>query len=94
MSIVSTVKDLFVEEERSLLNATIKQGMSKAEILEDLSMTYELNDDEDYKELVDDVKNKVMSLSDDEISYLVSVIPLEVPYTYVEGEAIPEEEYE
>ena len=94
MSIVSTVKNLFVEEERSLLNATIKQGMSKAEILEDLSMTYELNDDEDYKELVDDVKNKVMSLSDDEISYLVSVIPLEVPYTYVEGEAIPEEEYE
>ena len=94
MSIVSTVKDLFVEEERSLLNATIKQGMSKAEILEDLSMTYELNDDEDYKELVDDVKNKVSSLSDDEISYLVSVIPLEVPYTYVEGEAIPEEEYE
>ena len=94
MSIVSTVKDLFVEEERNLLNATIKQGMSKAEILEDLSMTYELNDDEDYKELVDDVKNKVMSLSDDEISYLVSVIPLEVPYTYVEGEAIPEEEYE
>ena len=94
MSIVSTVKDLFVEEERNLLNATIKQGMSKAEILEDLSMTYELNDDEDYKELVDDVKNKVSSLSDDEISYLVSVIPLEVPYTYVEGEAIPEEEYE
>ena len=94
MSIVSTVKDLFVEEERNLLNATIKQGMSKAEILEDLSMTYELNDDEEYKELVDDVKNKVSSLSDDEISYLVSVIPLEVPYTYVEGEAIPEEEYE
>ena len=94
MSIVSTVKDLFVEEERNLLNATIKQGMSKDEILEDLSMTYDLNDDEDYRELVDDVKNKVAALSDDEISYLISVIPLEVPYTYVEGEAIPEEEYE
>ena len=94
MSVINTVKDLFVEEERNLLNVTIKQGMSKDEILEDLSMTYDLNDDEDYKELVDDVMNKVTNLSEDELSYLISVIPLEVPYTYVEDDALPEEEYE
>ena len=47
------VKNLFITEERQVLNDTIKQGMTREELLNDIALQYEMNGDEDYRAIVD-----------------------------------------
>jgi len=88
------VKDYFITEERQILNDTITQNMTKAELLNDIALQYEMNGDEDYRELLKGLSTKVSSLSDEEVSYIVSVVPLDVAYSEsLNVDDLPEEEY-
>ena len=88
------VKDYFITEERQILNDTITQNMTKAELLNDIALQYEMNGDEDYRELLKGLSTKVSSLSDEEVTYLVSIVPLDVAYTEsLNVDELPEEEY-
>ena len=88
------VKDYFITEERQILNDTITQNMTKAELLNDIALQYEMNGDEDYRELLKGLSDKLLSLNEDEISYLVSVVPLEAAYSAsLNVDKLPEEEY-
>ena len=88
------VKDYFITEERQILNDTITQNMTKAELLNDIALQYEMNGDEDYRELLKGLSTKVSSLNDEEVSYLVSVVPLDVAYSEsLNVDELPEEEY-
>lgn len=88
------VKDYFITEERQILNDTITQNMTKAELLNDIALQYEMNGDEDYRELLKGLSDKVSSLSDEEISYLVAIVPLDVAYSAsLNVDEIPEEEF-
>ena len=88
------VKDYFITEERQILNDTITQNMNKAELINDIALQYEMNGDEEYREILKGLSDKVSSLSDEEITYLVSVVPLDVAYSEsLNVEELPEEEY-
>jgi len=90
------VKNLFITEERQILNDTITQKMTKKELLNDIALQYEMNGDEDYKEVLKALSDKVSSLNDDEVAYLISIIPLEVSVSYsadTNVDELPEEEY-
>ena len=88
------VKNLFITEERQVLNDTIKQGMTKKELLNDIALQYEMNGDEDYRELLKGLNDKVKSLQEEEVQFLVSVVPLEVAYSAEDNvDVLPEEEY-
>lgn len=88
------VKNLFITEERQVLNNTIKQGMTREELLNDIALQYEMNGDEDYREVLKGLSDKVSSLNDDEVAYLISITPLEVSYSAEENvDELPEEEY-
>ncbi len=88
------VKDYFITEERQILNDTITQNMTKAELLNDIALQYEMNGDEDYRELLKGLSTKVSLLNDEEASYLVSVVPLDVAYSEsLNVDELPEEEY-
>ncbi len=88
------VKNLFITEERQVLNNTIKQGMTREELLNDIALQYEMNGDEDYREVLKGLSDKVSSLNDDEVAYLISITPLEVSYSAdTNVDELPEEEY-
>jgi len=88
------VKDYFITEERQILNDTITQNMVKAELLNDIALQYEMNGDENYRELLKGLSTKVSSLSDEEVTYLVSIVPLDVAYTEsLNVDELPMEEY-
>lgn len=88
------VKNLFITEERQILNDTITQEMTKKELLNDIALQYEMNGDEDYREILKGLSDKITSLNDDEVAYLISITPLEVSYSAEENvDELPEEEY-
>jgi len=88
------VKNLFITEERQILNDTITQEMTKKELLNDIALQYEMNGDEDYREILKGLSDKITSLNDDEVAFLISITPLEVSYSAEENvDELPEEEY-
>ena len=88
------VKNLFITEERQILNDTITQEMTKKELLNDIALQYEMNGDEDYREILKGLSDKITSLNDDEVAFLISVVPLEVSYSAdTNVDELPEEEY-
>ena len=88
------VKNLFITEERQVLNDTIKQGMTREELLNDIALQYEMNGDEDYRNLLKGLNDKLKALNEDELKHLISVVPLEVAYSAEDKvNELPEEEY-
>ena len=88
------VKNLFITEERQILNDTITQEMTKKELLNDIALQYEMNGDEDYREILKGLSDKITSLNDDEVAFLISVVPLEVSYSAeLNVDELPEQEY-
>lgn len=88
------VKNLFVTEERQVLNDTVKQGMTKEELLKDIAFQYEINDPE-FRNMLKDLSNKIKTLNNDEFAYLISIVPIEVAYSAeINVDELPEEEYD
>ena len=97
---MDSVENLFITEERQILNDTIVTGMSKKEILDDLALQYEANDSEEdtlsgYRDLLKSVSDKIESLSEEQVNYLITLVPLEVAYLYETNvDEVPEDEVE
>ena len=83
---MDSVENLFITEERQILNDTIVTGMTKKEILDTLS---------GYRDLLKSVSDKIESLSEEQVNYLITLVPLEVAYSYETNvDEVPEDEVE
>ena len=72
------IREFFCTEEREILNNSVIQKMSRKQLLDDLSLQYEMNGgDEDYASILEHLSNKIKNLSEEEFEHLIACVPLE-----------------